>query len=455
MIKKNKIPTIIGILILMAGVFAGVMLLKNNQIFKIGASPTITPKDVRIGSLSDSSAVISWTTADQTADFITYGINQNVGTVTNETENDQKFTTHSIIITGLKPESNYYFKINSNGTMFDNNGVPWQFSTGKTLTTAQASIPVSGSVITSSGDPVKRAIVYLTINGYVISTMTSESGTFVLQLGSARTPDLSVYADIDTAKTLLEVSAISEKGETATAKIFPQSANPIPALIIGQDQDFRNLQPTSDGQNPNANLNLPENSTNSSKINLGNQKAAIQKDVTLSSITEGEVVTSNKPEFFGNGPSGSQITITIHSDNLISGTATVLRSGSWSWSPPTNLSAGTHTVTISWIDTSGITRTLTRDFIVQAGELPAFVATPTATPTLSPTPKATATAVPTPTLAPTLTPTSTPQASLVPTPKPTPATLPVSGDLTPTIVLLMMGIAVLTFSLYTWKISEK
>jgi len=450
MIKKFKIPTIIGMLLLFGGVFAGVFLLRNNQIFKIGASPTITPKDVRISSVSDSSATVSWVTSDQTTDFINYDVNQNVNMVIYETEDDQKFSTHSITITGLSPEANYYFKINSDGTTFDNNGVPWQFSTGKALSINQVSIPISGSIITAGGEPSGRAIVYVTVNGYTISTLTSESGTFVLQLGSVRTPDLVGYAQIDPAKTLLEIAAVTPTGETATAKIFPQSANPVPALVVGQDQDFRNLQPSTDGLNPNADLNLPENSTSESKFNVDVGKTAPASNITLDSITEGETITSDKPQFFGDGPVGEKVTITVHSDTEITGSTTVSSNGSWNWSPPSNLAAGIHSVTVSWIDASGITRTLTRSFVVQAGELPAFVASPSATPTKSPTPKPIAT--------PKASATATPKATKTPTPKPTgtvnPDSLPQSGSLTPTILLFMMGLGILAFSFYTWKISK-
>lgn len=449
MIKKSKIPTILGILILLGGVFAGVILLKNTQIFKIGANPTAIPKDVRVSNLSDSSATVSWTTEDQTTDFISYGTSPNIGTIVNESEGDQKFFTHSITMTGLNPETNYYFKINSNGTTHDNNGIPWQFSTGKALSISQASIPISGSVITASGQPEKRAILYVTVGGYVISTLTSDNGTFVLQLGSVRTTDLSTYAQIDSAKTLLEISVTTEKGEKATAKIFPQSANPIPTLIVGQDQDFRSLQPTGSGQNPNADLNLPEAATAESKFDVSKVKIDPSKTVTLDSINEGETVTSDKPQFFGDGPTGEKITITVHSETEIAGTTTVLSNGSWNWSPPTNLSEGPHTVTISWIDTSGITRTLTRNFVVQAGELPAFVASSSATPTStkSPTPAPTKSPSPLPVK---ITPTATPTGSSAATP----AALPQSGSLTPTILLFMMGLGVLTFSFYTWKTSK-
>ncbi len=432
------------------GVFTGVILLRNNQVFRIGASPTITPKDVRVSNLSDTSATISWITEDATVSFVTYGTSTNVGTIAYESEDGQKYNSHSITITGLKPESVYYFKINSNGTNFDNNGVAWQFSTGKALSTNQTSVPISGSLITASGQTSKRAIVYVIINGYTVSTLTSDNGTFILQLGFARTPDLSSYALIDPTKTLLEISATTDMGELSTAKIFPQSANPIPTLIVGQDQDFRNLAPTLDGFNPNADINLPEAATAESKFDVSGSKVQTSDAVTLKSVDEGEVVTSDKPQFFGNGPTGEKITITVHSDTEVSGTTTVTAGGSWNWSPPTNLSEGAHSVTISWIDALGITRTLTRNFVVQAGELPSFVASGSATPTV--TPKVTNT--PSPTVTPKVTTTITPSATPIKTASATPVALPKSGSLTPTILMLMMSIVVITFSFYVWKESK-
>lgn len=435
---------------LLAGTFAGVFFLGRSQVFRIGANPTATPKDVRISNLSDTSATVTWTTGGQTTDFLSWGTSQSVGSIENESQTGQKFFNHSITLSGLKASTNYFYKINSEGTSFDNNGVPWQFTTGPALSPNQNSMPISGSVITASSQPSIRAIVYVTVNGYLLSTPTSDSGGFVFQLAQVRTSDLSSYATIDPARTLLQISAIAEDGETASAQIFPQSANPIPTLILGQTQDYRSLQPSVPGQNPDANLNLPATATQESKINIGTTSASpAPTSVILESLTEGETITSDKPQFFGKGPGGETIAVTVHSQDVVSGTVKIPANGSWSWSPPSNLSAGAHSITISWIDTSGITRTLTRDFVVQAGEVPAFVAspsgtTPTAKPTLSPSPV--------PTLVPisTVTPTAIPALISTPTAEP----VPVTGNLTPTLLLSIIGLAVIAFSVFVWRFSE-
>lgn len=76
MIKKSKIPTILAIVILLAGTFAGVFYLNFRQVFKIGASTSAQPKDVRISNISDNSATISWTTDSQTSDFLSWGVTE-------------------------------------------------------------------------------------------------------------------------------------------------------------------------------------------------------------------------------------------------------------------------------------------------------------------------------------------------------------------------------------------
>ncbi len=436
----NKIPTILGIIILLVGTFAGVFFLNMSQVFKIGADAQSSPQDIRISNISDSAATISWVTAKETADFITWGESKNnISKIEKESENDQKFFNHSINLSGLKASSIYYFKINVDGTSYDNQNIPWQFTTGMNLGTSTSSMTISGSALTGSGIPAKRGLVYMTVNGYLVSTLTSDSGSFVFQLGSLRTPDLRDYLTIDPGQTLLEISVIGAPGELASAKIFPQSARPIPPMVFGQIYDHRNLPENGDGQTPNVNLNLPANSASASKFNVATGSATVAPtSVILESLTDGETVASDKPQFFGKGPGGEKITITVHSENPITEDVTIPKNGSWNWSVPTNLAPGAHTITVSWIDTTGITRQLTRNFVVQAGELPAFVASSSAT--IAPTASGSATTKPTPTTKPTAIATSQP--------------VPVTGDLTPTLLLSIMGIVVVAFSFFVFKLAE-
>lgn len=441
MIKKNKISTILGIVVLLVGVFAGVFLLNMRQVFRIGASAGSEPKNIRISNITDTSATISWTTDKETANFISWGTSQgSLNQINKEDQNDVKFSTHSITISGLQASTNYFYKINSDGNNFDNGGIPWQFTTGPNIGQAQASTLISGSVINASGKPVDRALVYINVGGYLASTLTSVGGNFVLQLGSIRTTDMSSYLKIDPNQTLLQISILSSADGVSSAQIFSGAAKSIPPIVIGQTYDFRSLSSSQDGQTPSADINLPQNTTISSKFNVSSPSGTPQPtSVILESLNQGETITTTKPEFFGKGPAGEDITITVHSESPVSTNLSIPNSGSWNWSVPNDLAAGAHSITISWIDASGITRTLTRDFVVQASEAPAFTASesgtinsPSPTPAGSPNP--------------TLTPSPTASATAQP--------VPVTGDLTPTLLLFIMGVVVLIFSFMAWKLAD-
>lgn len=413
--------------------------MNSAQIFKIGAAANASPKDIRVGNITDNSATVSWTTDAATSDFIIWGASQgSVDKIIQEDQTGQKYFTHQITITGLSENTKYFYKIDSEGATFDNDGIPWQFTTGAALGINKNSILLSGNVINASGTPESKALVYANVNGYLLSTLTSDAGNFVLQLGSARTPDFTNYAEINLASTLVQISVVAPPDGVASAQIFPQSGNPVPAIVIGQVYDFRSSPANNQGESPNANLNLPQNESQSSKFNVAVPSGTpTPTSVILESLTEGETITSNQPQFFGKGPGGELITITVHSQDPITTTVQIPKTGSWSYSVPTGLASGAHKITISWIDASGITRFLTRDFVVKAGEAPAFTAsqsgattppTPTATPleTLTPSPTASATAMP----------------------------VPVTGDLTPTLILFIMGLSVVAFSFTVWRLAE-
>ena len=436
MIKKNKIPTILGIIILLSGIFAGIFFLGMNQIFKIGADSSIAPRDIRVSNINNNSATISWITDKEASNFVSWGESQSLLNRVGG-EDNLKLSTHTVSISGLKPNTKYFYKINSEGTMFDNKGIPWEFSTGPDLGISQNVLLVSGSVINASGKPEEGVLVYVEVGGYLLSTLTSNTGNFVFQLGSVRTQDLASYTQIDKAQTLLQISIQAGASGVASAQIFPQSANPIPPIVLGRVYDLRSLQPSESGQIPNANLNLPENTPKESKFFIPvTTGGSTPTSVILESLIEGEIVTSTRPEFFGRGPGGERITITIQPDPVTQ-TVDIAEDGTWTFSPPADLEPGAHAITVSWIGSNGITRTLTRNFIVQASENPAFTASNSG---LFPSPPAT--------------PRETPTASPSSTPTTTPKPIPVTGELTPTIILFIMGLAVAMFSFTVWKLAE-
>jgi len=448
---KNKIPTLIGLVVLLFGLAAGIFLVQNTTFFRLGASGENAPENVRVSNISDGSFTISWTTSKETTGFIKYGESDNLGK-TNNDELSEKGYTHYATISGVKPETNYYFKINSEGVDYDNNGVPWELTTGPNIPTNTSQTTISGTILEQTGNPSKNTIVYVTIAGSSpLSSITSQNGSWVIPLNFARTQDLSAFILIQESSSLLEISVNAGPKGVASAQIFPQSAKPVPAITLGTTNDFRSNPPSSIDGIPQANLTIPEITEKKSGFNV--DATAVSNDnktVTLESVADGEKISSEKPEFFGSGPSGTTITITVESDPQ-SGEVKVDNSGDWNWTPPAGLEPGTHTVTITWRDAAGILRKLTRSFVVEASENPSFTATPSAATTVTPT----ATKTPTPSLTPTSSPTLTASVSATKTPTPSAApTTPESGSLTPTIILFMMGIAIILFATVAWKKSE-
>lgn len=432
--KKSKvIPTLIGLAALIVGIAAGVLLVENKQVFKLRASPGIDPRDIRISNTTDSSAIISWTTSKSVKAFVIWGEKDGSLIKTALSMGGEKSFVHSVTLEKLSPTTSYFFKINSEGYEFDNEGIPWEVKTGPELPTPPPSNLISGTVLTSSGAVAKDIIVYITVGGSSpLSTLTSEKGDWVIPISGARTQGLTSYVVINPALSLIEITIQGGPLGVASAQIYPESAKPTPPIMLGKTYNFKALSPQKENEIPDATINLPEESTPSSGFEVSDETSVLTssepKNVTLESIDEGEIVEAVAIlEFFGQGPPNATLTITIESDPIID-EVRVNSDGNWSWTLPSDLSQGNHKITINWRGASGILQTLTKSFTVQAATL---TPTPTATPT------------------PTLTPTPTPSPTVTPSPTPTristESALPVPGNITPTAVLTIMGSASLAF----------
>ncbi len=452
--KKNKIPTFLGLIILVVGLVVGVFLVQNLQIFKSGASVDAAPKDVRITNITDDSFTVSWITEKETSGFIKWGESESLGK-TQGGESDEASLTHSVTLTSLKPLTNYFFKVNSGGDDFDNNGNTWQTQTGPTLTTNSTNIILSGTITDVSSQPVKNALVYVTISGaQPLSTVTSGSGAWLIPVSGVRNENLSDILVTSDSTSLTIFANVGPLG-VSTAQSIIKNTKPAPPMILGKVHDFRNIEASTNTGVSDASVILPEGEAETSGFDTTPLNATASASVvTLESISQGEVITTTDPEFFGEGPKGTAITITVESE-IVTESLAVKNDGTWSWSPPANLEPGTHKITISWKDVNGITRTLVRNFVVSASEGPAFESTPSGS--LSPSPSASPTHTPTPSPSPrvSLIPSATPSILASPTTtafaSESPSPILDSGSLTPTIVLAIMGIGTILLGLFVWK----
>ncbi|HLC94733.1 MAG TPA: fibronectin type III domain-containing protein [Patescibacteria group bacterium] len=116
---------IIGGMIGLAAVFFGFDLVQRVFV----RAEDLMPRSVNVSSVSDNSAVITWTTNQETEGLIEYGTSPT--SLTFFAPETEKATSHSVTLTLLSPASTYYFHIKIGDKAFDNSGVPWTFITTK------------------------------------------------------------------------------------------------------------------------------------------------------------------------------------------------------------------------------------------------------------------------------------------------------------------------------------
>lgn len=85
---------------------------------------------------------------------------------------------------------------------------------------------------------------------------------------------------------------------------------------------------------------------------------------------DGAIFQTQLPTLTGTGTAGATVTIIIHSDETVTGAVTVNEDGTWTFTPDTPLSPGSHTATITITNPDGTTETQTLTFTVENQETP-------------------------------------------------------------------------------------
>lgn len=452
MIKEHKLPTIIGLLVLIVGLVGGIFLVQTGQVFFLRAAPEITPTQVKITNLSSNSFSVSWLTDKETSGFVKFGESSSLERVALD-DRDQMagkvgmFNTHHVTLKNLKPNTHYLFKLGSENKLFDNSGSPYEIATPGNIANAPAANNIaSGTVLSVNGTPAKSAVVYLnTANATPQSTLVRSDGSWFIPLNTALSITLTSYATYSQDQSE-EIFVQGGQGITATAITTISNTNPVPEITLGKTYDFRS-QASPDNTQAISPQPVDQATPPASKFSVIEiappTPASGTAQLTIKNPgKDNENVNTTKPEFTGTGPAGKTIQILVESSQPYSGTITVNKDGTWKWTPPANLSPGEHKVTLTYLG-----KTLTRTFTVLAAgqsEMPAFTATPsgslTPSPTINLTPTPTTRLTPTPTSI-SLTPTSTASArTSIPS---TQSGVPTSGDLTPTFIVSIMGLVLI------------
>src|SRR3990167_992458 len=239
-ILAKRIPSILGLVVLIAGLVGGAVLVRQRQQVQPRAAAGGEPVDLVIGNISDQSFSVSWTTAEQVAGGVFLGTRR-INDVRDLKTKLSESTTHLVTVDGLEQAKGYEFRVESGGEEYDSQGRPFAVTTAVSL---GGSLPVSdvaqGIVKTGGGAGAGGTIVYAQLpGGQLLSSMTADSGNWVMPLSTSRTADLSGWLSYDRVATVYTIRADGGAGGKATARVITGIDQPVPPITLGQNYDFR------------------------------------------------------------------------------------------------------------------------------------------------------------------------------------------------------------------------
>jgi hypothetical protein len=402
--RELTIPTVLGLLVAIGGLVSGLWLSGNKTTLGIFASGEQTAENVRVTNVSDTSLVASWTTSKATSGFVKFSENKLAAVelvVSDDRDQDKgtvgNYFTHFVTLRGLKPTTAYKLKIGSAEQIV---------TTGVTLRNTPAADVVFGQAVTAGGDPAEGAIVYVQLPGAVTqASLVKASGSWVVPLSLSRSSDLTSFAAYD--KQTEKISVTVQAGPLGTTTLSTPLANarPMTSITLGQTTVAQvESQPA---------LPTP---TPSSKFT----SSALTEIASVSSKLK---INSIKPEVTGVAPANAVLTIEVHSDNQITATVKADKNGNFVYKIPPGLEPGEHTITISTL-VNGVVQKLTKTFVVEAAGTTGVVTF-----------------------------TATPSAKVRVAYPATTSAIPKSGNLTPTLILLILGIGLVTLGVVGLKIN--
>lgn len=234
--SEVKIPTLLGISILVAGIILGVFLVVRNQILDSKASQVVTPKEIKVVNVGGNSASVYWQTDEKAQAFIQAGTVESLGSTFRDDRDiatPQPHRYHFVTLTNLLPETTYYYKITS-GKFIYPIGKPLSFKTAASQKPTGLQ-PLIGTVITSAKEPVDEALITLDIPGnQPLATITKLGGSFILPLNQIK---------IDNPTVVKLVAFDGTRGSQVKINL-PLKVSTLPPITLGEDIDLSALIPS-------------------------------------------------------------------------------------------------------------------------------------------------------------------------------------------------------------------
>lgn len=388
-----KIPTYVGIVLLALILGITIIISKNNSLNRLQAVPSSTPVSIAITNINISSFSISYTTSEPTTGVISFGETNSVGQIVLDDKDSggssKPHTLHYFSIKNLKPDTKYYFNILSDNTVFNNNGAPYDMRTAPVISAnTQTARTVRGTILLPDGSKPKEAAAFLKIqNSQTLSTTVLPDGTYIFNLNTLRSDDLTRYITISDFDSI--TLSFTGDGRIASATVLVKDATEVAPVSLSQIYNF-----TAD---------VPTPTTSASQ----SAKPTIPKFTKIQSTGELTIIIpeknqpfySSSPEFSGTALPKSSVNVVIQAIEEIKATIQADSEGIWIYKPDQRLEPGVYTLTITGKDKNGRTQSVSESFVMYAEGSqftdPSVAPEKSPTPSVSPTPPASATPIPT------------------------------------------------------------
>ena len=382
---KKKIPTILGLLILVVSLVAGIIFFGDGTgLFSPRATPETTPKNIIISNVTDKSFTVSFYTDEETIGFIKYGSSANDTKQQASDDRDQlsgvvkPYRLHQVTVRGLEANTNYFYLLGTGSKeTFDDNGNPYQVKTASNPGTASPNNQtIYGTVSQANGQPGEGAIVFVTLEGAnILSTLVKSSGSWAVSLANAFNLSLSNYPDIS-ENSVLSIKVQGVEPDSLTERILNVgNAQPVPEIIMGQeaeivDEDFsadrdelladgaEDIEESEFDDMVTDDLLDSEEVTRSSllseEITVDDNDRTINLDeIDDETSSEDITVNSTQPIIKKTLPANTTVKIVINSDTTVETTAITDADGNVIVDLAelgSNLEPGDHTITYTYID---------------------------------------------------------------------------------------------------------
>ena len=185
------------------------------------------PEDVVAVAITKSSTSITWITSKKTQGVVEYGTSPITLTFYGPEVEPKK--EHSVPLTLLTPATTYYYQLNIDGTIYDNEGVPWTFTTK-----------------TKDGTDVGEAVKGISIKNFVEKEATKEAAMGINTSNCVYTTCTEIQAHLGSGCNSSDYFKCISMPQTTNGVVATITPTPTPVAILSSQCSLSYLY-ASDG----------------------------------------------------------------------------------------------------------------------------------------------------------------------------------------------------------------